>query len=128
LNVQTTMAPLKRLADVQGVHLASDAVVTGYEIHIGSTDGPDAGRPWLQIDGKLAGAASEDGKVKGCYIHGLFTSDGFRRNYLEKLGGASQVSDYSSSVETALDALADHLEAHLDIGTLFELAEQVNAR
>jgi len=128
LNVQTTMAPLKRLADVQGVHLASDAVVTGYEIHIGSTDGPDAGRPWLQIDGKLAGAASEDGKVEGCYIHGLFTSDGFRRSYLEKLGGASQVSDYRSSVETALDALADHLEAHLDIGTLFELAEEVNAR
>jgi adenosylcobyric acid synthase len=128
LNVQTTMAPLKRLADVQGVHLASDAVVTGYEIHIGSTDGPDASRPWLQIDGNLAGAASEDGKVEGCYIHGLFTSDGFRRSYLEKLGGSSQVSDYSSSVETALDALADHLEAHLDIGTLFELAEEVNAR
>ncbi|SHF02851.1 adenosylcobyric acid synthase (glutamine-hydrolysing) [Litoreibacter ascidiaceicola] len=128
LDVETTMAPLKRLADVQGVHLASGAVVTGYEIHIGSTIGADTDRPWLQIDGASAGASSRDGKVQGCYIHGLFTSDAFRRSYLEKLGGASQVTDYGASVEAALDALADHLAAHLDIEKLFELAEEVAAK
>ncbi|WP_281856092.1 cobyric acid synthase [Litoreibacter halocynthiae] len=125
LDVETTMAPLKRLADVQGVHLASGAVVTGYEIHIGSTTGADTDRPWLQIDGASAGASSQDGKVQGCYIHGLFTSDAFRRSYLEKLGGTSQVTDYGASVETALDALADHLEAHLDVEKLYELAVEV---
>ncbi|TDT75178.1 adenosylcobyric acid synthase (glutamine-hydrolysing) [Litoreibacter halocynthiae] len=125
LDVETTMAPLKRLADVQGVHLASGAAITGYEIHIGSTTGTDTDRPWLQIEGASAGASSQDGKVQGCYIHGLFTSDAFRRSYLEKLGGTSQVNDYGASVETALDALSDHLEAHLDIAKLFELAEEV---
>ena len=127
LNVETSMAPLKRLADVKGVHLASGATVTGYEIHIGTTNGPDTGRAWLQVDGVMAGAASDDGKIQGCYIHGLFTSDHFRRDYLEKLGGTSKVSDYGASVESALDALADHLEAHLDIEKIFDLAENVSS-
>ena len=128
LNVETTMAPLKRLADVTGVHLASNTTVTGSEIHIGVTDGPDANRPWLHIDDKLVGAASASGKVEGCYIHGLFTSDDFRRSYLERLGGTSNIADYGASVETALDALADHLESHLDVSQLLELAETVGAR
>ncbi|SFR57087.1 cobyric acid synthase [Litoreibacter janthinus] len=127
LDVETTMAPFKRLADVQGQHLASEANVSGYEIHIGTTEGADTQRPWLQIDGAMAGASSADGKVEGCYIHGLFTSDTFRRAYLEKLGGASQVNDYGASVETALEALADHLQAHLDIEALFDLAQDIPA-
>lgn len=127
LDVQTTMAPLKQLADVQGTHLASGAPVIGYEIHIGATSGPDTDKPWLEIDGKMAGATSGDGRVEGCYVHGLFTSDDFRRGYLEKLGGKSGVSDYSASVEAALDALADHLEAHLDVDALLALAERVDA-
>jgi adenosylcobyric acid synthase len=126
LNVETTMAPMKRLADVEGVHLPSHAAVNGYEIHIGSTDGVDAGRPWLQIDGKLTGAASQNGKIEGCYIHGLFTSDEFRRVYLNKLGGKSLVNNYGASVELALDALADHLEQHLDIDSLFGMAQEVS--
>jgi adenosylcobyric acid synthase len=127
LDVQTMMAPLKRLADVQGTHLASGAPVTGYEIHIGATNGPDTDKPWLKIDGKMAGATSGDGRVEGCYVHGLFTSDDFRRSYLEKLGGKSGINDYSASVEAALDALADHLEAHLDVDALLALAERVDA-
>ncbi|WP_298257552.1 cobyric acid synthase [uncultured Litoreibacter sp.] len=127
LNVETTMAASKRLADVEGTHLASGAKVKGYEIHIGTTTGQDTDRPWLSIDGKPAGAASSDGKVEGCYIHGLFNADAFRHCYLEKLGGTSQVSNYSASVEDALDALADHLETHLDVETLLSLAETVNA-
>ncbi|EPX80817.1 cobyric acid synthase [Litoreibacter arenae] len=125
LDVETTMAPLKRLAEVTGSHPATGAMVSGYEIHIGVTDGPDAARPWLQMDGEMTGAASPDGRVEGCYIHGLFTSDTFRRGYLERLGGRSQVSDYSGSVQAALDSLADHLEANLDVDALLDLAQDV---
>ncbi|MEP3345734.1 MAG: cobyric acid synthase [Litoreibacter sp.] len=127
LDIQTIMAPQKRLAEVEGIHLATAAPLAGYEIHIGVTDGPDTARPWLQIDGAPAGATSADGKVEGCYVHGLFTSDAFRRAYLQKLGGTSHVQDYSASVETALEALADHLEEHLDIETLYQLAATVDA-
>ena len=125
LDVDTVMAPLKRLADVAGTHLASGAAVTGYEIHIGTTRGADTLRPWLKMDGADAGATSPDGKVEGCYIHGLFTSDAFRKSYLAKLGGTSAVSDYSGAVNKALDALADHLELHLNVDELLELAETV---
>ncbi|WP_394196000.1 cobyric acid synthase [Litoreibacter albidus] len=125
LDVDTVMAPLKRLADVAGTHLASGAAVTGYEIHIGTTRGADTLRPWLKMDGADAGATSPDGKVEGCYIHGLFTSDAFRKSYLAKLGGTSAVSDYSGAVNTALDALADHLELHVNVDEFLELAETV---
>ncbi|SDW15989.1 cobyric acid synthase [Litoreibacter albidus] len=125
LDVDTVMAPLKRLADVEGTHLASGAAVTGYEIHIGTTRGADTLRPWLKMDGADAGATSPDGKVEGCYIHGLFTSDAFRKSYLAKLGGTSAVSDYSGAVNTALDALADHLELHVNVDEFLELAETV---
>lgn len=125
LDVDTVMAPLKRLADVEGTHLASGAAVTGYEIHIGTTRGADTLRPWLKMDGADAGATSPDGKVEGCYIHGLFTSDAFRKSYLAKLGGTSSVSDYSGAVNTALDALADHLELHVNVDEFLELAETV---
>lgn len=127
LDVTTTMAPMKRLADVDGVHSTSGAQVSGYEIHIGETTGPDTTRAWLEMDGKPSGAASPSGKVEGCYIHGLFTSDSFRSMYLEKIGGRSLVTDYGASVEAALDALADHLEAHLDIDAIIDIAQGVGA-
>ncbi|NNK78103.1 MAG: cobyric acid synthase [Litoreibacter sp.] len=122
LDVMTQMHPQKRLAEVTGKATASGALVSGYEIHIGETGGPDCSRGWLTIDGRAEGAASPDGKIKGCYIHGLFSSDAFRQEYLSQLGGNSTLPDYEQSVETTLDTLADHLDAHLDTEALLQLA------
>lgn len=127
LDVDTEMAPHKRLCEVQGVHSPSGETVTGYEIHIGTTQGPDTARAWLTIEGEATGAQSADERVQGCYMHGLFGADGFRQAFLQQLGGTSQVSSYSANVELALNALADHLEAHLDIEMLYKLAEETPA-
>ncbi|PTX56806.1 adenosylcobyric acid synthase (glutamine-hydrolysing) [Litoreibacter ponti] len=125
LDVTTVMAPHKHLAEVEGSHPASGAVVTGYEIHIGETGGPDCARSWLEIEGRATGAASADGRIKGCYLHGIFVSDGFRGAYLESLGGTSEVGNYGAAVEDTLDTLADHLEQHLDIEALLGLATDI---
>ncbi|TQV66265.1 cobyric acid synthase [Aliiroseovarius halocynthiae] len=122
LDVVTHLEPRKTLALTQATHLASAEPVEGYEIHLGRTEGPDCAKAWLSVGGRHEGASSADGRIQGCYLHGLFAADGFRRHFLKGLG--AQVSDVSfdTQIETSLDALADHLEAHLDLDRLLALA------
>ncbi|MFX7167284.1 hypothetical protein ABTI49_19740, partial [Acinetobacter baumannii] len=72
-------------------------------------------------EGRDDGAISADGRVQGTYVHGLFTVDAFRKAWLANFGIASSVA-YEARIEHALDALADHLEAHLDIEKLLKIA------
>ncbi len=122
LDIDTVMTPDKTLESVTGRDLASGAPVSGYEIHIGETTGPDRARAWLEIGGKPEGAASTSGQVAGCYIHGLFASDAFRQAFLQTLGAPASALAFQNTVEETLDALADHLEAHLDVQTILDLA------
>ncbi len=124
LDVHTVMAPQKRLAQVSGTYSGNGSPVSGYEIHMGQTDGPDCARAWLTIDGTSAGAASATGKIRGCYIHGLFASDAFRKDFLEEQGHLSDLN-YDAQVETVLDALADHLETYMELDHLWAIAEDV---
>ena len=127
LDVVTVMKPKKHLSLTQATYAATGETVEGYEIHIGETTGPDCARAWLDIGGRHAGAASADGRVRACYLHGLFASDAFRASYLSELGAASDLS-FSDSVDQTLDALAVHIEAHFDIDLLLQLAEPVAPR
>ncbi len=125
LDIDTVMQPAKRLALSAARYLATGDGLSGYEIHLGRTQGPDTARAWLEIDGRPEGAASPDGRVRGCYLHGLFAGDGFRRAYLRELGAATGGQDYEAGIEAVLDALADHLELHLDIEALYSLAAEI---
>jgi adenosylcobyric acid synthase len=125
LDVETVLTGDKVTVPVEGRHLPTGEPVSGYEIHLGRTDGPDRDRPLLALDdeggGRPDGARSADGLVTGCYVHGLFGADGFRRAWLAGFGRASQVA-YEMRVETALDALAAHLADHLDTERLLAIA------
>ncbi|NVN85983.1 MAG: cobyric acid synthase [Rhodopseudomonas sp.] len=121
LDISTVMRGDKSTTLVSGIHCGSGAAVEGYEIHLGRSDGADCARPVLTIDGRPDGAISPDGKVQGTYVHGLFTGDAFRKAWLAQLGIASTLA-YETQIETALDALADHLEAHLDIDQILRIA------
>lgn len=122
LRLRTVMGRAKALREVRGA--AGGVPFSGYEIHIGETDGPDRAPGWLQIDGRPEGAVSQCGRVRGSYVHGLFASDGFRAAFLAELGGASQVA-FEADIEATLEALADHLEAHLDLDQILALAAPV---
>ena len=60
--------------------------LSGYEIHLGRTTGPDCLRPSAVINGVEDGATSADGKVFGTYLHGLFGADASAQKFLESLG------------------------------------------
>ena len=121
LDVVTVMSAEKRLTRTSAIHAASGAAMEGYEIHIGRTEGPDRTRPFARVDGAPEGAVSADGRIMGSYLHGMFTGDAFRAAFLGGLGAAS-VAGYGQGVEAVLDALADHMEAHLDVAGLLALA------
>ena len=69
-----------------------------------------------------AGAVSADGRAMGTYLHGLFASDAFRRNFLGPAAHAAETVAYEQVVDATLDALAAHLERHLDLDLLLRLA------
>ena len=56
-------------------------------------------------------------------MHGLFAGDVFRAALLADLVCSSLA--YEARVEAALDALAEHLEAHLDIDRSSAIARAV---
>jgi adenosylcobyric acid synthase len=124
LDVETTLDAGKTVREVDFIDLGSGQPGRAYEIHLGRTEGDDTARAPFRVEGRPDGAASPDGRVTGCYLHGAFASDAVRRAWLTRIGGTGSSSSlrYEDEVERVLDALAAHLEAHLDIDTLLELA------
>jgi adenosylcobyric acid synthase len=121
LAIETVLAGEKTTVPVAGRHIDSGEEISGYEIHLGRTQGADCGRAFLEIGGHPDGAISADGLVAGTYVHGLFASDAFRRAFLQKLGARSSVA-YEAGVEATLDGLAAHLAAHLDLEQILAIA------
>jgi adenosylcobyric acid synthase len=121
LAVDTVLTGEKTTEPVTGRHVGSGETIAGYEIHLGRTEGADCERPLLDMGGRPDGAVSADGLVAGTYVHGLFASDAFRRAFLQKLGARSSAA-YDTGVEAALDGLAAHLAAHLDLEKILAIA------
>ncbi|MEJ0012976.1 MAG: cobyric acid synthase [Bauldia sp.] len=119
LDVATVLGSDKATRAVSGRDIATGEPIAGYEIHLGVTFGPDCARPVVDLGGRVDGARSLDGRVVGTYVHGLFAADGFRRAFLDL--PPSDVA-YEAMVEATLDALADHLERHIDIAALLAIA------
>ena len=127
LDVETWMQPQKHLGERLGKCALTGAPVSGYEIHIGETDGPDCASGWLGFEGGRAGssAASPDHRVLGTYLHGIFASDAFRHAWLARLGHESETGhSHEAGLESTLDTLAAHLEDHLDLDALLSLARE----
>ena len=119
LDVETVMTNDKAVRPVTGTCTRSGAPVSGYEIHLGATTGPDTERPVVRLQHGPDGAASRDGRVAGCYVHGLFAGDAFRARWLDDIrAGSAAATAYEDAVEAALDALADCLAEALDVGGL----------
>ena len=119
LEVDTVIGAAKTLRPAAGRDTVFDQAITGYEMHMGVTTGPGLARPWLSLADGADGAVSADGRVMGAYVHGLFAADDFRAAFL----GAVRAGDYAAAshaarVEETLDALAKHLETHLDMDGL----------
>ena len=98
--------------------------ISGYEIHMGETHLLH-GDHWLTITQRgdtntriPDGAVSKDGKVWGCYIHGIFQNDSFRRAWLRSLCWEVAFPETTPSLEASFDHLADVLETAIDMDRL----------
>jgi adenosylcobyric acid synthase len=103
------------------------SILDGYEIHMGATASVN---PWLEItqrNGQTVrvpdGSHSSDGKIWGCYLHGLFANDLFRRAWLQSLGWrkSQDTLTQAESFQHSLDALADAVEGAMNM----ELLEKI---
>jgi adenosylcobyric acid synthase len=123
LDFETVLAGAKRLEAVRGRDLQSGLPVAGYEMHVGRSSGPALASPMLDLGGRPDGAVLEGGRIMGCYVHGLFAADAFRHDFLARLR-ARRASGliFEQQIERTLDALADHLEASVDVDGLLALA------
>ena len=125
LEVATRLEGQKQLRVERARDAVSGLNVAGYHMHMGVTEGDDTGRPFSHVDGVPEGARSADGRVMGTYLHGLFAADDFRRDFLARLGIATDpLLDFDARVDETLDALAAHLETHLDLDAILALARE----
>ncbi|MEX2034841.1 MAG: cobyric acid synthase [Xanthobacteraceae bacterium] len=122
LNVETVLASEKTLTLASGA--TSDGVpFSGYEMHMGVTQGPDCARPFAHhADGTPEGAVSANGRVIGTYVHGLFADNRQRAAWLARLGAGPATIAYDELVESTLDRLAKHLSTFIDLDRLLSLA------
>jgi adenosylcobyric acid synthase len=154
LPVETVFETAKATFQVRGrilggpgwLRAAAGQEVEGYEIHMGRTSGGCP--PWLELsrqNGATAvltdGAVSEDGRVWGSYVHGLFANGAIRRLWLGSLsvspltpdGGKEAAREgeepriggqtAATLLRAALDRLADAVEAALDMRRLAAILE-----
>ncbi|QEL18244.1 cobyric acid synthase [Limnoglobus roseus] len=136
LDVETTFAAEKDTHPVRAEFLSaagwmasvSGTTVTGYEIHMGRTPTP---LPLFAITSRRAvdvrvedGCATPDGRVWGCYLHGLFANDGLRRAWLASLhaGFEARAEAHESRLQAGLDRLADGIAAAIPFDRLRGLA------
>ena len=139
LPVETSFAYAKitqqvsaRVLDAPGwFHSTRGQALEGYEIHMGRTVG---GQGWLEIQPppdqgppRSDGATSHEGRIWGCYLHGLFANTAFRRAWLSSLkdggevGSQTEVAPSVLELDAALDRLADAVEAALDMERLQDI-------
>jgi len=103
--------------------------VRGYEIHNGRTRGAN-NLGWLKITERGEqlstvddGSINDDGRVWGCYLHGLFENDLFRKHWLTSLG--KQTNSAALTVDRSrpefFDDFADQVEEALDMDMLDQI-------
>ena len=122
LDADTVLGTVKQLKVESATHVGTGLPLQGYHMHMGITSGPDTLRPFARLGDISDGACSKSGLVAGTYMHGIFASDAFRHAFLNVASSVRQDED----VEAALDALALHLERHLDLDNLLALAGEVH--
>ncbi len=119
---KVTVQTRARVAGGPGwISAVTGQALSGYEIHVGRTE---SSAPWLEItaqNGQPAhrpdGAFTPDGRVWGCYLHGLFANPALRRAWLASLGWEGAEAP-PAALADPFDRLADVVEAALDMPLL----------
>ncbi|HWZ51033.1 MAG TPA: cobyric acid synthase [Granulicella sp.] len=121
-----------------GQRIATRSVV-GYEIHVGETIYGTAARPFAtlaagaEMKAQWDGCLSEDMRVMGSYLHGVFDDDAFRHAFLlaarafRQLSAEVPLTGWKAKREESLNRLAAEVSKAVDLRTLFGWVGQVYA-
>lgn len=132
LPVETIFQAEKKTVQMEGVLSAGimegQMNLNGFEIHLGRTTLKSQVRPFLLLkDGREDGAISNDNKVMGTYLHGIFHNRLFTRllvNQIRRDKGLEEVKENvqsdSERREEAYNLLASHLEENIDMDTIYQ--------
>lgn len=107
-------------------------MVYGYEIHMGTTTKTGDGiTSFLQFeDGQKEGFITENKRIFGTYLHGIFDADGFRMDLIRKIAKEKgmDLEDMEISLEAYKESQYDQLEQllrdHLDMEKIYEMIRQ----
>jgi cobyric acid synthase len=136
LPIGTMFAKEKITARVGATHIESGLTIAGYEIHCGRLTGSGA-VPMFRISRRQdeaanedEGAVSEDRRVIGTSIHGLFDAPQFRRHFLNQIRqrkglpprAVGDAQDARALRGHAYDRFANILRDNLDLGVVARLA------
>ncbi len=121
----TTRTDAKILADRGLLAGARELKVSGYEIHVGMSDGPTGTSVAMESlnGGNAVGFLDSTGRVFGTYLHDLFKNDAFTQTVvtnlarMKGLAPSDEVEPFSQDAE--FEKLAAHLRRHLDIGAVY---------
>jgi adenosylcobyric acid synthase len=119
LDMETTLQADKQLREVSGQFFNHPTPVSGYEIHLGSSNGPALEKPLFKLNNGKEGAVSFDDQVAGTYLHGVFDQAAAANALLAWAGyQAQQAVDLNALREAGLNQLADMLAEHFDFTQL----------
>lgn len=115
----------------------ADPLFIGYEIHLGETLLGDGVQPLFKltrlgdVENRDDGAISNDGRILGTYLHGLFDSaEGLTlilshwRKICGKQAPAAGVIDPMAEREGRYEALAEHYRRHLRMDVIYRLIDE----
>ncbi len=125
INMETSMAREKQLTRRQGIHVASGQPVRGYEIHHGQTTTAEKQLVTYK-EGSGCGTEGSDSNTWGCYLHGIFDADLFRRWFIDRVRKRKGLGECkgpfaSYDLEPAFDSLADEVRKSIDMDRIYQL-------
>jgi len=106
----------------------------GYEIHVGETSYLSHTQPFANIVRQISGQTesvadgciSEDSRIFGTYLHGLFDEDAFRHAFIGAaraychLSTAGELNDWGAKRQESLNRLASVVSQSLDMRRIFD--------
>lgn len=131
LDIKTIFNKKKLTRQIKGIVTEQSSIlkrcnglsVSGYEIHNGKSIASKVAKAFINdIDGEIVGVCSQDGKVLGTYLHGIFDEGDFAKELINNIKVYNNMEltneesiDYEKYKLEQYDKLANLLEENIDM-------------
>jgi adenosylcobyric acid synthase len=116
--------------------MVGEVTLQGYEIHVGETHNTGKAQPFAYLTRRATeksesvtdGCVSQDTRIFGTYLHGLFDADNFRHIFIDAarkfyhLDPAIALNNRQTKRQESFDRLAREVRQSLDMQEIFEWA------